>query len=118
MKALEREPAGMSDGGGTEPDARPLTADEGHSVLFTMAAMLSLEDDMTVVSSLNGRLTPMEGSRDAELGEPDASGPTAPVSLGGGRVSGEGQEARAAQQRPHHPCSPMTSSGGEVIMPP
>ncbi|WP_258047425.1 hypothetical protein [Streptomyces sp. SM13] len=83
MKALEREPAGMSDGGGAEPDARPLT-DDGHSVLFTMAAMLSLEDDMTVVSSLNGRLTPMEGSRDAELGEPDASGPTAPVSLGEG----------------------------------
>ncbi|MEU3054775.1 hypothetical protein [Streptomyces griseus] len=78
----------MSDEGGTEPDARSADTqsltDDGHSVLFTMAALLSLEDDMTVVSSLNERLTSMAGSRDAELGEPDASGPTAPVALGEG----------------------------------
>ncbi|MGW6580665.1 hypothetical protein ACWF76_14995 [Streptomyces globisporus] len=74
----------MSDEGGTEPDARsadsqPLT-DDAHSVLFTMVAMLSLEDDMTVIAGLNERLAPRENSPDAELGERDASGPTAPAS--------------------------------------
>ncbi|MFJ7086112.1 hypothetical protein ACIQU8_23130 [Streptomyces griseus] len=78
----------MSDEGGTDPDARstdtqPLT-DDGHSLLCTMVAMLSLEDDMTVVSSLNERLALVEVSPDAELGERDASGPTAPVPLGEG----------------------------------
>lgn len=88
MKALEREPAGMSDEGRTEPDARsadakPLT-DDGHAVLCAMVAMLSLEDDMTVVSSLNERLAPVGGAPDAERGERDASGPTAPVRMGEG----------------------------------
>ncbi|MCX4714189.1 hypothetical protein [Streptomyces griseus] len=46
--------------------------------------MLSLKDDMTVVSSLNERLAPVEASPDAELAERDASGPTAPVPLGEG----------------------------------
>ncbi|BFP50211.1 hypothetical protein SCMC78_00180 [Streptomyces sp. CMC78] len=78
----------MSDEGGTDPGARstdtqPLT-DDGHSVLCTMVAMLSLKDDMTVVSSLNERLAPVEASPDAELGERYASGPTAPVPLGEG----------------------------------
>ncbi|MFF7006385.1 hypothetical protein ACFY9Y_08375 [Streptomyces fimicarius] len=78
----------MSDEGGTDPDTRstdtqPLT-DDGRSVLCTMVAMLSLKDDMTVVSSLNERLAPVEASPDAELGERDVSGPTAPVPLGEG----------------------------------
>ncbi len=102
VKALDREPAGMSDEGRTEPDARPADTrpltDDGHSVLFTMAAMLSLEDDMRVVSSLNERLTPMEGSRDAELGE--------------------GQEARAAQAATTPPLLADDEQRGEVVRPP
>ncbi|WP_075262770.1 hypothetical protein [Streptomyces sp. Tue 6075] len=73
----------MSDEGVAEPDTQPLT-DDCHSVLSTMAAMLSLEDDMKVVSCLNERLAPMEGSPEAELGEGDDSGPTVPVSPAGG----------------------------------
>ncbi|WP_432006064.1 hypothetical protein [Streptomyces parvus] len=70
----------MSDEGVAEPDTQPLT-DDCHSVLSTMVAMLSLEDDMKVVSCLNERLAPMEGSpAAAELGEGDDSGPTVPVS--------------------------------------
>ncbi|NEB37764.1 hypothetical protein [Streptomyces sp. SID14515] len=78
----------MSDEGVTEPeeraaDTQPLAVD-GYSVLFPMVAMLSLEDDMTVVSSLNERLALMEGSPETELGERDGSGPTASVPLGEG----------------------------------
>ncbi|MFB8139286.1 hypothetical protein [Streptomyces parvus] len=67
----------MSDGDEdvAEPEAEPFT-DDWHSVLSTMVAMLSLEDDMKVVSCLNERLAPMEGSPEAELGEGDDSGPT------------------------------------------
>ncbi|PSK68410.1 hypothetical protein C6W96_34540 [Streptomyces sp. CS149] len=69
----------MSDEGVAEPDTQPLT-DDWHSVLSTMVAMLSVEDDMKVVSCLNERLAPMEGSPEAEFGEGDDSGPAVPVS--------------------------------------
>ncbi|WP_432023935.1 hypothetical protein [Streptomyces parvus] len=69
----------MSDEGVAEPDTQPLT-DDRHSVLSTMVAMLSLEDDMKVVSCLNERLARVEGFPEAELGEGDDSGPAVPVS--------------------------------------
>ncbi|MFE6914000.1 hypothetical protein [Streptomyces rubiginosohelvolus] len=71
----------MSGEDGFEPDTQPLT-DDGQSVLSAMAAMLSMRDDMALVAGLNERLARMERSPEAELGERDASGPSAPVPPG------------------------------------
>ncbi|MER7805452.1 hypothetical protein ABTX71_34730 [Streptomyces parvulus] len=51
----------------------PLTDDE-YSVGRMMAAMLSLEDDLTLVASLNRRLATEAAVSEAELGKPGCSG--------------------------------------------
>lgn len=79
---------GTSGAGETEPDAQAVDArpsplsDHGRAARFTMVAMLSLEDDITVVSSLNEHLAPVGRLPAAELGHRDASGQQTPVPLG------------------------------------
>lgn len=51
----------------------PLT-DDAHSIRSTMAAMPSLEDDLTLVASLNERMAPLAGTPEEELGERARSG--------------------------------------------
>lgn len=51
----------------------PLT-DDAHPVCSTMAAMPSLEDDLTLVAGLNERMAALAGTPEAELGERARSG--------------------------------------------
>ncbi|MBT3150027.1 hypothetical protein HTV45_03790 [Streptomyces sp. CHD11] len=51
----------------------PLTDDE-HPIRNTMAAMPSLEDDLTLVASLNERMAALAGTPEPELGERAPSG--------------------------------------------
>ncbi|MGW4627642.1 hypothetical protein [Streptomyces rubiginosohelvolus] len=71
----------MSGEDGFDPDAQPLT-DDGQSALAAMVAMLSMRDDMALVASLNERLALIERSPEVEVGERDASGPSAPAPPG------------------------------------
>ncbi len=52
---------------GSAPPSAP--ADDEQPVRSTMAAMFSLEDDLTVVAGLNERLATLNGAPDADPGE-------------------------------------------------
>ncbi len=52
---------------GSAPPSAP--ADDEQPVRNTMAAMFSLEDDLTVVAGLNERLATLNGAPDADPGE-------------------------------------------------
>ncbi|GAA4134185.1 hypothetical protein GCM10022285_26570 [Streptomyces tunisiensis] len=52
---------------GSAPPSAP--ADDERPVRSTMAAIFSLEDDLTVVAGLNERLATLNGAPDADPGE-------------------------------------------------